>query len=184
MATYYLCTATALPSVVPGKLVQSTDKAYALLVGFGALLWPAADPVVAAAAAVARAHHGTRGGTLEELQAIMLAGCLRSLQANGMAGAVLVNAGNTGLAVLPGGNWYLGDTSVQNVSATLAPGTFDGEPHTFQVGAGVGSFTVNSLNGVANIVDPGTGALTAALVLSGFGASRALAWNNQLARWL
>lgn len=81
MASYYLCTAVHRPPVFPGKLVQSTDLIYKTLVGQGALLWPSDDPVVAAAALMAQARHGTRGADLNELQTVMLAGVARSLQA-------------------------------------------------------------------------------------------------------
>jgi hypothetical protein len=81
MAAFFLCTPVTIGSthLRPGKVVNDTDSDFASLVATGVLMWPTADYYVAAAALlVAKAQK--KGADDDDLESLMLASCVRSLQ--------------------------------------------------------------------------------------------------------
>jgi hypothetical protein len=166
VSAFYLCTAVKKLTLKPGKLLQQTDPAYAILSNLGALLWPSTDPFVAAAAILALNAHKGWAANDEDLAQIMLSGVMQSLQAGGGgAGAVPTSTGGT---VLTGG-LYLADTTNNAVPWTLpSTGIGDGSTATFQQAVGANYNVVISVAGGAALIgDPNLGAPASSFTLQG-----------------
>src|SRR5271166_6442941 len=104
MATWYLLNNVTLQStVVPvgigsvllaGTEVDDTKTPLAPIQAAGGVLWPSADPVVAAAAALCQKFQTNRGANEEALNTLMIAAVARSIQGGSASVAGLLQHTN------------------------------------------------------------------------------------------
>lgn len=156
MATFYLINTITLAGVknLPGSLIDDTQDDVVALRAAGGLLWPSAEPLVAAAALRAQSAHVNRGANEQAMEAIMQAA----------VDAVQQQADQFGTAVLVAGVVTVATANIRATSevqvTVKTPGGTMGTNHkiTALTPGSPGSFVITAVDivGVTVVADTST----------------------------